>query len=244
MKITAFNGSMRGRKSNTTVMVEAFLEGANSAGATTEHIFLVEKKIRHCRGCFHCWVDTPGVCIHQDDMKPLLEKFLGSDVVVIASPVYVENVTGITKVFIDRLVPMTDPHFALDEDGASRHVSTGKYPGFLAISNSGFVEQSSFEVLRVMFRRLARSIKAELLGEIYRGGGAILTLKDPALQPLIDDYKTLLHRAGTEVATDKRLSEATRIALEEQPWIPTELYNAQVNQLWDRLIAKHQRERT
>jgi len=241
MRITAFNGSMRGRKSNTTVMVEAFLAGAAEAGAETEHVLLVDKNIRHCRGCFRCWVDTPGVCIHHDDMKPLLEKFLASDVVVLASPVYVENVTGITKVFIDRLVPMTDPHFAIDQDGESRHASDGRYPGFLAISNSGFVEQSSFEVLRVMFRRLARSIKAELVGEIYRGGGAILTLNDPALQPLIEDYKALLRRAGAEVATAKKLSEATRTALEEQPWIPTEMYNAQVNQLWDRLIARHKK---
>jgi multimeric flavodoxin WrbA len=51
MKVTVFNGSPRGRDSNTHRIVEPLLEGAREAGAEAEEVFLVERDIKHCRGC-------------------------------------------------------------------------------------------------------------------------------------------------------------------------------------------------
>ncbi len=238
MKITAFNGSMRGERSITSLMLREFLQGAQDADAETEHVILVKKKINRCRGCLTCWIKTPGQCAQKDDMAQLLEKYMASDIVVVASPVYVENVTGLTKDFIDRLVPLTDPHFEIGPHGESRHFKRfDKYPGIVALSNSGFVEQSAFEVLRLMFKRVALSMNGELIAEIYRGGGGILGLDQPALAPLVDQYKTLLRKAGTEVATNRKLSDETIAQLETQI-APAEAYNMQVNAWWDMLIAK------
>ncbi|MBA4380669.1 MAG: flavodoxin family protein, partial [Anaerolinea sp.] len=70
MKIVAFNGSPRGRKSNTDRILLPFLEGAREAGAETEVIYLQGKKINHCLGCYTCWTKTPGVCVHKKDDMP------------------------------------------------------------------------------------------------------------------------------------------------------------------------------
>ena len=82
MRIAAFNGSPRGKKGNTQVLVEAFLEGARDAGAEAECVHLVEKRIKPCNACLSCWVKTPGRCAQNDDMAPLLDQVIGSDVVV------------------------------------------------------------------------------------------------------------------------------------------------------------------
>jgi len=238
MKITAFNGAMRGRRSITHVMVQEVLAGAAGAGAEVENVFLVQKRIKHCLGCLGCWIKTPGVCVQKDDMHGLIETYLASDVVVIASPVYVDNVTGLTKDFLDRLVPVTDPHFEMDESGESRHVKRyERYPGIVALSSAGYPEQSTFQVLSLFFRRVTRNMNAELLAEIYRGGAGPLGLPDPGplLGPMIQEYKGLLRTAGAEIARSRCLSPATTEALNRQ-WLPTDLYNRQVNELWDRLI--------
>lgn len=41
MKFTAFNGSPAGRGSNTNVIVQAFLRGAERGGVETENIFQI-----------------------------------------------------------------------------------------------------------------------------------------------------------------------------------------------------------
>jgi multimeric flavodoxin WrbA len=238
VKITVFNGSPRAEKGNTHVIVEAFANGAKEAGAEVENIFLATKEIKHCLGCFSCWIKTPGKCIIRDDMEPLLSKFSSSDIVVIATPLYVDNVTGIMKNFMDRLIPLGDPHFEKDESGECRHVEKSeKVPRLVVISNCGFPEQSHFQVLRLLFKRIARNMHSEVIAEIYRGGGELLRNPSLLLKPLIYSYKKLLKRAGREVVENLRLSEETVSQL-EKPLISVDQYVGAANKNWDKLLSK------
>lgn len=237
MKITIFNGSPRAEAGNTHVMVEAFMKGAREGGAEVENVFLARKEIKPCRGCFGCWLKTPGECVIKDDMAELLEKFAGSDIVVFATPLYVDNVTGIMKNFMDRLIPGGDPHFEKDEGGECAHLMRSeKRVKLVVISNCGFPEQSHFQVLELLFKRVARNMRTEVIGEIYRGGGAILKDAPLILKPVIRKYKKLLQKAGKEIAENLRLSEETRSKL-EKPLIPEERYIAEANEYFDKLLS-------
>lgn len=238
MKITVFNGSPRGRSGNTHFMVREFISGAEESGAEAENIFLAEKRIKPCRGCFKCWVHTPGKCVIKDDMKELLPLFFISDVVVYATPLYVDNVTGIMKNFMDRLIPRSLPHFNKDQGGECRHFPRfEKKPKLAVISNCGFPEQSHFQVLKLLFRRIARNMNTELVAEIYRGGGELLSHSPEPLKDVIDSYKGLLRQAGKEVAAGLRLSPQTMAALEE-PLIPDHMYIEGANKSWDRQLGE------
>ena len=38
-------------------------------GAATETLYLRNYKIKHCLGCYSCWLQTPGRCVQKDDMS-------------------------------------------------------------------------------------------------------------------------------------------------------------------------------
>lgn len=104
MKFIIFNGSPAGANSNTNVIGEAFFSGAKKGGADTENVFLINKKIGHCKGCFTCWFQTPGKCVMQDDMPELLDKYDSADVVCLQSGDLVcQNTIEIREIFISIL---------------------------------------------------------------------------------------------------------------------------------------------
>jgi len=69
-------------------------------------------------------------------------------------------------------------------------------PSIVAIANCGFAEQSHFQVLRLLFQRVARNFHGELIAEVYRGGGGLLQSTDPAVQPAVDSYLQVVRQAG------------------------------------------------
>ncbi len=238
MKMTIFNGSPRAEKGNTHIIAEAFAKGAARAGAEVENVFLKTKRIEHCRGCYVCWIKTPGKCVIKDDMAELLEKFAGSDIAVFATPLYVDNVTGITKTFMDRLIPLADPHFEKDDGGECRHImNMEKAPKIVVISNCGFPEQSHFQVLELLFRRIARNMHSEVIAEIYRGGGAILKEAPFILKPIVHRYLIHVQHAGKEIVENGRISEATKQKL-RKPLFPEDKYIAAANKLFDAELSK------
>jgi putative NADPH-quinone reductase len=247
LKITAFNGSPKGKKSATHIMVEEFLAGASQAGAEVENILLAKRKIKHCLGCFSCWTKHLGKCVIKDDMADLLVKLKNSDIVVFATPLYIDNVSGILKVFMDRSIPLGTPYFEKDEQGEYRHgdregysASFERVPKLVIISNAGFPEQSHFQVLSLLMKRVARNLHSEVIAEIYRGQGPFLLAPVKELLPVIEKYKTLLRQAGHELVTDLRLTGDTKKALNE-PLVPHDMYIYHVTKYWDYAIKSNDR---
>lgn len=232
MKITAFNGSPKGDRSNTHVMVASFLEGAREAGAETKNIFLVTKNIKHCMGCFTCWTKTPGRCVIKDDMAELIDTYMGSDIVVLATPLYVDHVTGIMKDFMDRKIPVVCPQFETSATGETVHVKRfKKYPSLIFMSNCGFPKQDQFALLRLYCERMRQNNKADILAEIYRSQGELLREDLPERANVIARYRDTLKKAGQEIVRNKCLAEETRKSLNE-PLIPEEEYLRLVNASW------------
>ena len=237
MKIICVNGSPRGRDSNSHRIASEFLEGARKAGAEIEIFFLVEKKIGYCKACLSCWIKTPGVCVQKDDMAELLESVIKSDILVFATPVYADNVTGNMKIFIDRMIPALDPRVIRVQCETVHVKRYDRYPKVVVISNSGFPEQTHFQTLRLYFRRLSRNMHSEVIGEIYRGGGGILRIKNPLLKSIISSYMKLLRKAGEEVVREGCLSEKTMEKL-EKPLVPHDQFVEGMNQYFEKHLSQ------
>ena len=147
MNILAINGSPRGAAGNTEALIHAFLEGAARGGDSVETIYLKEKRIQHCTGCFTCWFKTPGICMHDDDMSQILEKGRHADILVFGSPLYIYNFSGLMKDFMD----MTHSHgSAVHGDGKRNLLPSQPISGFPSESNGAYLHQrlSGAEPLR------------------------------------------------------------------------------------------------
>ena len=210
MKFIVFNGSPAGANSNTNVIVEAFLHGAKRANADTENVFLIDKNIGHCKGCFTCWFKTPGKCVMQDDMTELLDKYNAADVVGFASPVYTWNMTAALKNFIDRLVPLKSPLIVNSGGDFDLADTKPKTQQFMVISNCGFPGNNNFETMKVVFASCNPVL------EIYRNCGKLLRSKDEKIKAIVNEYLQVVEQAGYEMATQNSITEATRSKLEMQ----------------------------
>lgn len=103
-KVIAYIGTMKGEKSNTYLLVKTILEAAfYRESVKCEIITGRDILIKPCLGCNHCF--KTGICCldEHDDMKLLKNKILEASIVIFASPVYVHNVSGTMKNFIDRI---------------------------------------------------------------------------------------------------------------------------------------------
>ncbi|MBW8001819.1 MAG: flavodoxin family protein [Planctomycetes bacterium] len=240
MKITAFNGSPWGQQGHTHIITQNFLAGASGEGAKAQIIQLIEKKIKPCKNCGACFYKTPGKCAIKDDMETLIKKFMASDVVLFASPVYLENVTSLMKTFIERLMPILEPHYEMDENGEYRHRKRFEiYPEIMVISSCAMPEQGNFQVLELFFRRLARALHTKLVGEIYRSYAGLLLLCREVVQfrPLVKQYTNLLHLAGSQFAQTGRISPEMQVKL-HQPLIDPDQYIEYANSMWDKILPK------
>ena len=117
MKILGIEGSPR-KNGNTEKLVRRILAGAAEAGAGTNFIKLCECSINFCRGCGTC--RATGECVQKDDMDRIVASIQESDIIVIGSPIYVWQVTGYTKVFMDRLCRLLTPSYESRLDGAKK----------------------------------------------------------------------------------------------------------------------------
>ncbi len=68
-------------------------------------ISLADKSIGYCLGCSACVNDVEGFCVIEDDMQEIYEDIMKSDKIIIATPVYMNHITGILKNVIDRFNP-------------------------------------------------------------------------------------------------------------------------------------------
>lgn len=103
MQILVINGSPKG-KGNTYKVIEKLEQAVKKRDNNIEFNYLHLKDINlgMCKGCYACLSVGEDKCPLQDDRHMVEEAMEKADCVIFATPVYVMNVTGLFKNFIDR----------------------------------------------------------------------------------------------------------------------------------------------
>lgn len=111
-KILILNGSPR-KGGNTSMLCDAFIEGAETAGHSVARFDLGRMNIRGCLGCMKGGKDPASPCVQKDDMDDIYPVYKEADIIVLASPMYFWSVTSQLKAAFDRLfaVAETDANY-------------------------------------------------------------------------------------------------------------------------------------
>jgi multimeric flavodoxin WrbA len=104
IQVLTILGSPHDKKSNTRSFVEGFLDEVELAGLTVERrtISLGSKNVQPCKGCWNCTVEKP--CpLADDDLTEIKAAMIECDMLILACPVYTNQVTAQMKALFDRL---------------------------------------------------------------------------------------------------------------------------------------------
>lgn len=175
MNILVLNGSPR-PKGNTNQMINAFREGAISAGHTVNVVDVCKMKIGGCLACEYCHTKGTGVCIQKDDMQEVYKLLENAEMLVIASPIYYHGISGQLKCVIDRFYAAAYPVGLSRLKKAAMILSSGDpdmYEGALFSFKGDFLGYLGLENMGVFTAHGNKNGSREKLDELRNFGLAL-----------------------------------------------------------------------
>jgi multimeric flavodoxin WrbA len=168
MKVLCVQGSPQ-KAGNSSLMAAHFCNAAKDAGAEVEIYHLNSLNYKGCQGCHACKTRLDH-CAIKDDVTPILEAMVGADVVVLTTPVYMANMSGQLKLFMDRMYSLAGPDWFTDPDDF--RLPPGK--AMVVIQSQGDQDRGAYS-------RIYNDIKE--VGKLYRFGQIKLLLAEGVYLP-------------------------------------------------------------
>jgi len=160
MRACVIFASPRGEDSNTRAILHTFLDAWRDAGHEAEIFSLYDLSIAPCRACRACQTDHSAPnCAIRDDMAPIFESVLKSDLLVFASPIYSWYCTAPLKAAMDRMVYALCKFY-----GAERGPSLLEGKALCAITTCGYRPEQGADLFDEGLRRWCKHAKTRYLG--------------------------------------------------------------------------------
>lgn len=205
MKVLALNGSARAAKGVTARLLAALTSGLTGGGAQVRVMEVARLKVAPCLACLKCMLKTPGVCAQHDDMEQVYPALQAADLLVLATPVYTDNMSAQIKAVIDRCICTMQPFLTQGPDGRVRHPAQWSMPGqMLLLSTCSFPEPATFAPLVATFRAQAANFFSQPLAELCVPGSIALQMEPQRLEPHLE----LLAQAGLALAQSGQIPPA------------------------------------
>ena len=171
MNVLGISGSPK-RGGLTDLLLDKALDGAKASGAHTEKIILNDLNFRACQECGGC--DETGICILDDDIRPIYEKLAKADAIVVASPVYFGNITAQLKAMIDRCHSSWMAKYILKRDLSGNKKRRGI---FLCVS--GKESEEYFESAKKIIKIFFITGNIEYSSDLFISGLNMMSIDDP-----------------------------------------------------------------
>lgn len=132
---------------------DALSRALDDFGLDVSEVHLAEMSVAPCKGCFGCWVSTPGECLQTDALKCIAGQVVSSDLWALYAPLAFGGYGWRLKQVLDRLIGLVSPLF---EWGVpTRHRPRySRYPAMLGV---GWLPAPDPEQERLFARIVARN---------------------------------------------------------------------------------------
>src|ERR1039457_229808 len=87
-KVLVIQASPRAKQGVTEIMLKELVSGLEECGSAVDVEYTATTEIKPCTGCYSCWKETDGSCVHKDGMSKLLTRIPSYDLMVLATPLY------------------------------------------------------------------------------------------------------------------------------------------------------------
>jgi len=232
VKILAINSSYRGEKGYSAFLIDKVFTGAKAAGAVCEVVTLSKLKINRCIACDTCQTEEHFLkCIYEDkdDVKDIFNKMSGSDIIIYGTPVYVFNMSGLLKIFLDRFYSTSNVYdLKLTKSGMLFHHVTEKIicKPFVPLICCDNVENETPENIIRYFQTFSKFMDTPQAGLLLRQAGGLVGYgkdreKEKKYPKILDVYKAF-EQAGTELATLGYIKKSTMRKTNQRivPYLP------------------------
>mgnify|MGYP000975253269 CR=1 FL=1 len=118
-----------------------------------EYISLAKTEIKHCQGCFSCWLITPGECVILDAGNDVARKYINSDAVILLTPVTFGGYSSVLKKALDRMIPNICGLFTKYQ-GETHHVRRyARYPALVILGVQETADREAAEIFQELAHR-------------------------------------------------------------------------------------------
>ena len=219
MNVTVINGSPHKSKGYTAQILEPLIKGMKKAKAEVTLLYTSKLKIKPCIGDYHCWFVKPGECIVKDDMQSVYKILIDSDILILATPVYIP-LPGDIQNLINRLLALLEP-ILKNKNGRTRakfHEYV-KIKKILLVATCGWWELKNFDTLIYVVEELAANSNVEY-------GGAVLRPHSSAMRDNPGDKEIIIStlvEAGFQLIKEDKISP-DKLEIISRPLISFEDY--------------------
>ncbi|MBQ8464623.1 MAG: flavodoxin family protein [Alphaproteobacteria bacterium] len=161
-KVMIINGSPR-KNFNTATLLKEAARGASDMGAETEFVNLYDLNYKGCMSCLVCkrkGNTTNGLCFYKDDLRPILEKCLNADAVIVGSPVYHSYPSGMFRSFLERFMFPAHTYMIDRENGGLKRVLDRTLPVGVIMTMNATQEQFKMHKYDIILDENESSLRA------------------------------------------------------------------------------------
>ena len=158
----------------------------------------------------------------------LYPKLREADIWVLATPVYVDGVSGPMKQLMDRTIPLLHPSIEL-RDGHTRHPpgEGTKYGKVALVANCGLWEADNFDPLIIHMKAYCQNLYRDFVGALVRPHGVMLRGM-MQMGTEVNDILEAAKEAGRQLVQDGEMSTETLRAV-SRDLVSLETYLGQLN---------------